>query len=225
MSPMRILVVEDEIKLANAIKRTLELQKYTVDTVYDGTEGLDLASTESYDLIILDVMLPGMDGNEICNALRREKIDTPILMLTAKGQISDKTTGLDAGADDYMVKPFSFEELFSRIRALVRRANKNNESILQVSDLTLDPASLKVKRNNTAIELSTKEFSILEYLMRNKHKVLSKDQIVNHVWHYDADILPTTVEVHIKNLRDKIDKPFTLKLIHTARGFGYEIRE
>lgn len=222
---MRILVVEDEIKLANAMKRTLSLQKYAVDVVYDGTQGFDLASSESYDLIILDVMLPGMNGHEICLALRQEKIDTPILMLTAKGQVADKTTGLDAGADDYMVKPFSFEELFSRIRALVRRANKNNASVLQVSDLALDPASMKVLRNDTPIELSTKEFSILEYLMRNKEKVVSKDQIVSHVWNYDAEILPTTVEVHIKNLRDKIDKPFAHKLIRTARGFGYEIRE
>ncbi len=222
---MRILIVEDEIKLAKAIKRTLELQKYAVDAVYNGTEGYDLASSESYDLLILDVMLPGMNGNEICQALRQEKIDIPILMLTAKGQVSDKTMGLDSGADDYMVKPFSFEELFSRIRALVRRAHKNNVTLLQVSDLSLDPASLKVKRNNQSIELSSKEFSILEYLLRNKDKVVSKDQIVTHVWNYDADVLPTTVEVHIKNLRDKIDKPFELKLIHTVRGFGYEIRE
>lgn len=222
---MRILIVEDEVKLAHAIKRALELQKYTVDITYDGTQGYDLASTESYDLIILDVMLPGMVGTEICSALRRENIQTPILMLTAKGQVSDKTTGLDAGADDYMVKPFSLEELFSRIRALIRRANKNNDSILTVKDLSLDPASLKVKRAGKEISLSTKEFAVLEYLMRNKNKVLTKSQIVSNVWNYDADVLLTTVEVHIKNLRDKVDKPFKEPLINTVRGFGYEIRD
>jgi DNA-binding response OmpR family regulator len=170
-------------------------------------------------------MLPGMEGVEICQALRRENIQTPILMLTAKGQISDKTAGLDAGADDYMVKPFSLEELFSRIRALIRRANKNNDVVLTVKDLTLDPASLKVKRAGKEIKLSTREFAVLEYLMRNKNKVLTKSQIVGNVWNYDADVLLTTVEVHVKNLRDKVDKPFTDQLIHTIRGFGYEIRD
>jgi DNA-binding response OmpR family regulator len=222
---MRILIVEDEIKLANALKRGLELQNYAVDTVYDGETGYDLASTERYDLIILDVMLPKMDGIKICTQLRQNKIDSPILMLTAKGQISDKTTGLDAGADDYLVKPFSFEELFSRIRALVRRANKNSDPQLQVKDLVLDPGTFKVKRANQLIELSAKEFSVLEYLMRNKNKVVTKEQIVNHAWNYDTDVLPSTVEVHIKNIRDKIEKPFGTPLIYTVRGFGYEISD
>lgn len=222
---MRILIVEDEVKLAHALKRALELQKYAVDLSYDGIKGHDLASTESYDLLILDVMLPGMEGVEICQSLRRNNIQAPILMLTAKGQVSDKTTGLDAGADDYMVKPFSLEELFSRIRALIRRASKNNDSVLKVKDLTLDPASLKVKRAGKEIKLSTREFAVLEYLMRNKNKVLTKSQIVGNVWNYDADVLLTTVEVHVKNLRDKVDKPFNEQLIHTARGFGYEIRD
>ena len=222
---MRILIVEDEVKLAYAIKRALELQKYTVDAAYDGIKGHGLASTESYDLLILDVMLPGMEGIDICLALRRENIQTPILMLTAKGQVSDKTAALDAGADDYMVKPFSLEELFSRIRALIRRANKNNDLILTVKDLTLNPASLKVKRSGKEISLSTKEFAVLEYLMRNKNNVLTKSQIVSNVWNYDADVLLTTVEVHIKNLRDKVDKPFKEQLINTVRGFGYEIKD
>lgn len=221
---MRILVVEDEIKLANAIKRALELQKYAVDTAYDGEEGFDLASTENYDLIILDIMLPKMSGIEVCTELRAEKKDTPIIMLTARGQISDKTTGLDSGADDYMVKPFSFEELFSRIRALVRRSARETSSDLQFHDLSLNPTTFKVQRAGKHIQLSSKEFSILEYLLRNKNKVVSKNQIVEHVWDYDADVLPTTVEVHIKNLRDKIDKPFSTPLIYTARGFGYELR-
>lgn len=221
---MRILVVEDEIKLVNAIKRALELQKHAVDTAYDGEAGFDLASTENYDLIILDIMLPKMTGIEVCTELRAEKKDTPIIMLTARGQISDKTTGLDSGADDYMVKPFSFEELFSRIRALVRRSAKETSSDLQFHDLSLNPTTFKVQRAGKNIQLSSKEFSILEYLLRNKNKVVSKNQIVEHVWDYDADVLPTTVEVHIKNLRDKIDKPFSTPLIYTARGFGYELR-
>lgn len=222
---MRILIVEDELKLAQALKRALELQKYSLDVAIDGIKGFDLASSESYALIILDVMLPSMDGIEICRELRQENIQTPILMLTAKGQVSDKTSGLDAGADDYMVKPFSLEELFSRIRALIRRANKNHDFVLTARDLTLDPVSLKVKRTGKEISLSTKEFEILEYLMRNKNKVLSKSQIVNNVWNYDADVLLTTVEVHIKNLRDKVDKPFKAQLINTVRGFGYEIKD
>ncbi len=222
---MRILIIEDEIKLANAVKRALELQKYAVDAIYDGEKGYDLASTENYDLIILDVMLPHMNGLEICTQLRKHTIDTPILMLTARGQVSDKTITLDAGADDYMVKPFAFEELFSRIRALLRRSNKNNGPALLVKELSLDPSSFKVKRGEQQLTLSSKEFSILEFLMRNKNKVVSKEQIVNHVWNYDADILPSTVEVHIKNLRGKVDKPFKEHLIQTVRGFGYEISD
>jgi two-component system copper resistance phosphate regulon response regulator CusR len=222
---MRILVVEDEIKLAKAIQRALQLQKHIVDIVHDGEKGLDLASEDQYDLIILDVMLPKLSGMDVCTQLRAQKIDTPLLMLTANGQVSDKTAGLDAGADDYMVKPFSFEELFSRIRALVRRANKQGDTLLRVDGLSLDPATFKVKREGKLIELSAKEFAVLEYLMRNKNKVLSKQQIVNHVWDYDTDVLPSTVEVHIKNLRDKVDKPFHTALIFTVRGFGYEIRD
>lgn len=217
--------MEDEIKLANAIKRALELQKYAVDVAYDGEAGLDLALGENFDLIILDVMLPKIDGLEICRQVREQGIHTAILILTAKGQISDKINGLDVGADDYMVKPFSFEELFARIRALVRRSSKMDEPLLKVKDLTMDPVGFKVKRNGKLIMLSTKEFSILEYLMRHKNIVVTREQLVDHVWDYDANILPSTVEVHIKHLRDKVDNPFSSKLIRTVRGFGYEIRE
>ena len=220
---MRILVVEDEIKLANAVRRALQLQKYAVDIAYDGQSGLDLAVGESFDLIILDVMLPGIDGMEICRRIRREGIKTPVLMLTAKGRISDKITGLDTGADDYMVKPFSFEELFARIRALFRRSVQSPDPLLQVKDLTLDPVSFKVERSGKSIKLSSREFSILEYLIRRKNTVVTRDQILSHVWDYDSDILPGTVEVHIKHLRDKIDTSFTVPLIKTIRGFGYEI--
>jgi len=221
---MRILLVEDEIKLANAVKRALEFQKYTVDVANDGRLGLDLAIGEKYDLIILDLMLPHLTGIQICTAIRAEKISTPILILTAKGQIDDKITGLDSGADDYMVKPFSFEELFARIRSLVRRASNSNDNILTIDNLTLNTVSFKVTRGNTHINLSSKEFAILEYLLRYVGSVITKDQIVQSVWNYDTDILPSTIEVHIKHLRDKIDTPFKTKLIHTVRGFGYEIK-
>jgi DNA-binding response OmpR family regulator len=222
---MRVLVVEDEIKLANAIKRALELQKYAVDVAYDGEAGLDLAVGESFDIIILDLMLPRISGIEICDQVRKEGIATPVLILTAKGQTEDKVRGLDSGADDYMVKPFSFEELFARIRALVRRSPEVNNPCLKVKDLVLDPIAFKVKRDGRLVELSTKEFSILEYLMSHKNTVITREQLLNHVWNYDADTLPSTVEVHIKHLRDKIDAPFKTQLIKTVRGFGYEIRE
>ncbi|MBP9700324.1 response regulator transcription factor [Candidatus Woesebacteria bacterium] len=222
---MRILLVEDEKKLAAAVARALELQTYAVDVVGDGQHGYDMASSESYDLLILDVMLPKMNGVELTSKLRAEGTTTPILLLTAKGQVSDKTLGLDSGADDYMVKPFALEELFSRIRALVRRTQGSKSPILHTSDLSLDPIAITVKRGSQSIELSSKEFSILEYLLRHKNTVCSKEKIVNHVWNYDADILPATVEVHMKNLRDKIDRPFGSNLIHTVRGFGYEIKD
>ena len=220
---MRILIVEDEKKLASAMKRALELQKYAVDVANSGPDGLDFAIGEKFNLIILDVMLPGMDGVEICKRIREEGIHTPILILTAKGQVSDKVLGLDVGADDYMVKPFSFEELFARIRALVRRPPYTTDPVVRVKDLTLDPATFTVKRDGKAINLSTKEYSMLEYLMRNKNAVLTREQIIAHVWNYDADVLPTTVEVHMKHLRDKIDSPFESPLIKTVRGRGYTI--
>lgn len=222
---MRILIIEDEVKLASAMKRALELQSYAVDVVHDGITGLDLAMGESFDLIIVDRMLPGMEGTEICKKIREGGKHTPVLMLTAKGQISDKVLGLDVGADDYMIKPFSFEELFARIRALLRRPQKTQASILKIKDLVVDSGSFLVKRGETVIHLSAKEFALLEYLIRNKNSVLSRDQIVSHVWNYASDVLPSTVEVHIKHLRDKIDAKFTQTLIHTVRGRGYTIRD
>lgn len=222
---MRILLIEDEMKLAHAMKRALELQKYAVDVVNNGKDGLDFAIGEEFSLIILDVMLPGIDGIEICRKIRTEGIHTPVLMLTARGQIADKVTGLDVGADDYMVKPFSFEELFARIRALVRRPVQSNDPVLNIKGLTLDPKTFTVKRDDQLIDLSAKEFSLLEYLLRNKNAVLNKDQIIAHVWNYDSDVLPSTIEVHIKHLRDKIDVKGKDSLIHTIRGRGYTIRE
>ena len=224
---MRILVVEDEHRIANSIKKGLEQEKYAVDVCYTGTEGYDLASTEDYDLIILDLMLPGMDGILICRELRKNHIHTPILVLTAKGQIQDKVTGLDSGADDYLTKPFSFEELLARIRALARRPKVALETTLTVKNLELDPKLYRITRDGKIIALSSKEFSLLEYLMRNKGKILTKDQIISHVWNYDADILPNTIEVYIRNLRMKVDEPFKKEepLIRTVRGFGYQIGE
>jgi len=222
---MRILLIEDEIKLANAVKRALELQNFTVDMANDGEKGLDLAIGEKFDLILLDLMLPKIDGIEICRLIREEKISTPILILTAKGQIEDKVKGLDIGADDYLVKPFSFEELFARARALVRRSTKNTDTLLKAADLTLNPVTFKVERGEKPITLSAREFSILEFLLRHKNTTVSKEKILDSVWNYDTDILPSTIEVHIKHLRDKIDKPFGLPLIKTVRGFGYELRD
>jgi two-component system, OmpR family, response regulator len=220
---MRILVVEDEHKIANSIKKALEHEKYAVDVAYDGQEGMNLALAEEYDLIILDIFLPQINGLELCRKIRQEKIHTPILMLTAKGQIDDKVEGLDSGADDYMVKPFALTELFARIRALIRRPKQVTDTVLSLADLTLDTKTFEVQRNNTHIKLSSKEFSLLEYLMRHPNIIITKEQIIQHVWDYDADVLPNSVEVYIKHLRDKIDIPKAPELIHTVRGFGYRV--
>lgn len=217
---MRILVIEDEHRIANTIKKGLEQERFAVDIAYEGNEGFDLASSEEYDVIVLDLMLPGMDGLTICRQLRQKQIHTPILMLTAKSQTSDKVTGLDSGADDYLTKPFSFEELVARIRALSRRPKNALPTKLKVGDLILDSNSFAVTRGGKNIQLSSKEFALLEYLMRNAGKILNKDQIIGHIWDYDADILPNTVEVYVRNLRNKIGSP---DLINTLRGFGYKI--
>lgn len=222
---MRILVIEDEVKLAQAIKRALHTQAHAVDVANSGDEGYDLALSEEYDLIILDRMLPKLDGIEICQQLRNLHVVTPILMLTAKGRVEDKITGLDAGADDYLIKPFSFEELFARMRALARRPTQVSAALLQLDDLIVDPKTFAVSRDNQDIKLSTKEFALLEYLLRHQNEIISKEQLVAHVWDYDADVLLSTVEVHIKHLRDKIDAPFTTRLLHTHRGFGYQMRK
>lgn len=220
---MKLLLVEDEHKIASSLKKGLEQESYTVDIVYDGTSGLDLALSEEYDLIILDRLLPELDGIEICKQLREKGNHTPVLMLTAKGQLQDRLEGFQAGADDYLVKPFAFEELMARIKALVRRPKKNISNILICEDLSLDTDSFEVKRGNKIIQLSSKEFALLEYLIRHKNKTLGKEQIISHVWNYDADILPNTVEVYMGYLRSKIDRPFKKKLLHTIRGFGYKL--
>ncbi len=223
---MRILLVEDEHKIATALKKGLEQENFAIDLAFEGNEGYDLASSENYDVIILDRMLPGIEGVQIAKKLRSEKNHTPILMLTAKGQINDRVEGLNAGADDYLVKPFAFEELLARIKALMRRPKDTTGTILKIGELSLDTVTYAVKRGATLIQLSSKEYALLEYLMRHPNQILTKEQIISHVWDYDADILPNTVEVYIGYLRTKIDKPFkATTLIHTVRGFGYKIGE
>lgn len=220
---MRVLVIEDEHKIANSIKKGLEQENFAVDVVYDGDAGYDYAVSEDYDLIILDRMLPRIDGMVLCQKLRTEQIHTPILMLTAKGQIEDKIAGLDTGADDYMTKPFAFNELLARMRALLRRPKNYAGSIFTLADLSLNTSTFEVKRGGKNIRLSGKEFALLHYLLKHKNTIVTKEQIINHIWSYDANVLPNSVEVYIKHLRDKIDAQFEKPLIHTVRGFGYKL--
>ena len=221
---MRVLLIEDDVTIARLLKEGLEDESYAVDVANDGSEGYRTA-VDDYDVIILDIMLPGMNGYEVCRTLRNDGDKTPILMLTARDTERDIVEGLDTGADDYLAKPFSFDVLLARIRALLRRPNEKLEEILQVGDLKLDPSSKKVTRASQEINLTAKEYGVLEYLMRNKGKVLSKEQIISHVWDFDADVLPNNVELFIMFLRRKIDKPFKSKLIHTVSGFGYKLEE
>jgi two component transcriptional regulator, winged helix family len=222
---VRILLIEDDIAISRLLKEGLEDESYAVDVAHDGSEGYRTASADEYDVIILDIMLPEMDGYEVCRALRKDGNKTPILMLTARDAERDIVEGLDTGADDYLAKPFSFDVLLARIRALLRRPNEKLEEILQVGDLKLDPSLKKVTRASQEITLTAKEYGVLEYLMRNKGKVLSKEQIISHVWDFDADVLPNNVELFIMFLRRKIDKPFKSKLIYTVSGFGYKLEE
>ncbi len=221
---MRMLVIEDEHKIAGAIKRGLEQESYAVDVAYEADTGLSMALSEDYDLIILDRMLPGLiEGVDIAKEVRANGIHTPILFLTAKDSIDDRVTGLNAGADDYLVKPFAFEELVARVRALLRRPHEAVSTILKLDNLEMNLSSGIVKRGGKVVTLSSKEYALLEYLMRNQNMVVSKHQIINHVWDYDADILPNTVEVFIGYLRNKLERPFRgPKIIHTVRGFGYK---
>jgi DNA-binding response OmpR family regulator len=223
---MRLLVVEDDLKIAGAIKKGLELKGYAVDMTHDADSGLAAAGGEEYDAIILDRMLPGStDGVGIAAKLRADGISKPILMLTARGTIGDKVQGLNSGADDYLVKPFSFDELTARVAALLRRPAVHTGTVLKVGDLKLDTVSYEVTRGGEQISLSHKEYSLLEYLMRHANQVVTKDMIINHVWDGNADILQNTVEVYIGYLRNKIDRPFKKKpaMIATMRGFGYKL--
>lgn len=221
---MRVLIVEDEHKIARALKKALEQETYAVDVACDGDEGHAMATTEPYDIAIIDRMLPGgYDGLAIVKAMREAKVHTPVLFLSALGSITERTIGLDAGADDYLVKPFALEELLARVRALLRRPTEQQATILTAHDLTLNTVTYSVERAGQPIQLTSKEFALLEYMLRNPGRPLSKEVIISHVWDYDADILPNTVEVYIKYLRNKIDAPFKKPLIHTVRGFGYKL--
>lgn len=221
---MRLLIIEDEHKIARALKRALEQEKHAVDVAHDSDSGYAMLTTEPYDLAIIDRLLPGSrDGTAIVSDARQQGIHTPVLLLTALGGVADRTTGLDAGADDYLVKPFALEELLARVRALLRRPIEQQGTVLQAGDLSLDTVSFTVTRAGQTITLTSKEYALLEYLMRNQGRPLSKDAIIAHVWDFDADILPNTVEVYIKYLRSKIDAPFAVPLIKTVRGFGYKL--
>ena len=222
---MRILVVEDEKKVASFIKKGLEEEYYSVDIALDGKEGSKLAVTEEYDLIILDIMLPYKDGITILKEIRLEKINTPVLMLTAKDGIADKVLGLDSGSDDYLAKPFAFDELLARIRALLRRNSVEKNLLLKVDGLVIDTQSHKIFRNESEIFLTPKEYSILEYLIRNKNKVISRVKLSEHVYDYHFDSDTNVIDVYINKLRNKIDKGFEKQLLHTIRGVGYTIKE
>ncbi|GAB4271894.1 heavy metal response regulator transcription factor [Deferrisoma sp.] len=222
---MRILVVEDEAKVASFIRKGLEEERYAVDVAADGEEGLELAELNPYDLIVLDLMLPGLDGFRFIQKLRGQGIATPILVLTARDSVSDKVKGLDLGADDYLTKPFAFAELLARIRALLRRGTPQTSPVLQVADLTLDPAARRVTRAGRSIELTAKEFALLEYFLRNAGRVLTRTMILEHVWDQSFDSYTNVVDVYVNYLRKKVDQGFEPKLIHTVRGVGYVLRE
>ena len=223
---MRILLVEDDRQTAKFIMKGLRQEGFAVDHAPDGLEGLHLASTESYDAAIVDIMLPGLDGLTLIHELRKRKIITPVIVLSAKSSVDDRIKGLQAGGDDYLVKPFAFSELVARIQALIRRLSPSAEpTTLTVSDLKMDLVRRKVFRGGMEIELQPKEFALLEYLMRNPGRVLSKTMIMEHVWDYNFDPETNVVEARICRLRDKIDRSFNTKLIHTTRGVGYVLEE
>jgi len=222
---MKILVVEDEKKVAGFIKRGLEEDKYEVDVTHDGVEGLKLALADDYSLVILDIMLPKKDGLTVIKELRAAGNHVPVLMLTARDTTEDIVSGLDAGSDDYLTKPFAFAELLARVRALVRRGEMDRGAEIQFADLRLDPVTHKVWRGGTEIDLTAKEYGLLEYMMRNPNTVLSRAMIAEHVWDYAFDSFTNIIDVYVNYLRKKVDKDYPTKLIHTVRGQGYILRE
>jgi len=222
---VRVLVVEDEVKMAGLLKRGLEEEGYAVDTAGDGQEALWLATENPYDAVVLDVMLPDLDGFEVCRRLREAGRWSPVLMLTARDAVPDRVSGLDAGADDYLTKPFSFAELLARLRALVRRGGPERPPVLGVGDLTLDPATRRVARGDLPIELTAKEFALLEYLMRHPGEVLSRTRLIEHVWDFAYEGDSNVVDVYVRYVREKVDRPFGTDSIETVRGAGYRLRE
>ena len=222
---MKLLFAEDEVSMAEAVTDILTYHNYTVDTVYDGADALDYARAEQYDGIILDIMMPKRDGLSVLHSLRKKGIGTPVLFLTARDAVEDRVLGLDSGADDYLVKPFAFDELIARIRAMTRKSAGNSSNIFSVADLVMDTASHTVTRGGKEIALSAKEFSLLEYLLRNKGHVLSRTMIENNLWNFDYSGGTNAVDVYIRYLRKKVDDGFEPKLIHTVRGCGYVLKE
>ncbi|MBS4027902.1 MAG: response regulator transcription factor [Ignavibacteriales bacterium] len=222
---MRILVIEDEKKVAKFIKRGLEEEHYAVDVVHDGESGLQLGKTEPYDLLVVDIMIPKKDGITVIKELRSKKITIPILILTAKTTVEERVAGLDAGADDYLTKPFAMEELFARIRSLLRRGAAEKTPMLRIGDLELDLVSHKAKRADKMIELTAKEYGLLEYFMRNKNRVLSRTLISEHIWNYNFDTGTNIIDVYVNHLRQKVDNGFEKNLIHTVRGVGYMMKD
>jgi len=225
LSHMRILVVEDEKKVARFIQQGLEEEHHTVDVAHDGEAGLAMAEAQRYDVIILDVMLPGKSGIDVTRELRARKRATPILMLTAKTATEDKVAGLDSGADDYLTKPFAFAELLARVRSLLRRGTQEKSTVLALADLELDTVTHKARRGTRTIDLTTKEYALLEFFLRNKERVLSRTIIAEHIWDYHFDTGTNLIDVYINHLRNKVDTGFDRKLIHTVRGVGYVLKE
>jgi DNA-binding response OmpR family regulator len=222
---MRILLIEDNRRLSDSLKATLVEDGYAVDTAYDGVEGEDMALLTPYDIILLDIMLPKRDGIEVCRSLRDQKKLTPILMLTARDALDDRVLGLDSGADDYLVKPFEIKELRARLRALLRRESGNKSGDLVVEDLKLDPSTHYVWRADIPLDLTAKEYSLLEYLMRNPNRLITREMVIAHLWDYDQSIASNVVDVYIRRLRRKVDDPFDVKLIETIRGAGYRLHD
>ncbi len=221
---MRILLVEDEAYLADIIRKGLREEGYAVDVAYEGEEGLFLAENEPYDLIILDIMLPIIDGMTILRTIRKTRVKTPVMLLTARDAVTDKVSGLDEGADDYLTKPFSFDELLARMRALLRRQSEVATAVIEIGDLLIDMATHQVRRADRVIQLSAKEYALLEYMAINRNRVLSRTDITEHLYDYDFDLDSNVVDVFINRIRNKIDKPFDSKLIQTVRGAGYLLK-
>ena len=222
---MRILVVEDEKKVASFIQRGLEGEGFSVDVAYDGESGVEMGSQSSFDLILMDVMLPKMDGLQAIKALREKGVESPVLCLTAKDTVEDIVDGLDSGSDDYLTKPFAFAELLARVRALVRRGTQERGAEITYADLRLDPVAHKVWRSDSEIDLTAKEYALLEFFMRNPETTLTRTMIAEHVWDYTFDSFTNIIDVYVNYLRKKVDRDYTNKLIHTVRGIGYVLKE